>query len=244
MILSIIKKVTAIYKVNNKLIFILCVIVSCETYAQADLSSYCFTQTTNLNEVQSTLAPFLLPKDIISQRKNGDDNCIDIVLSPDRAKLFEKFLRKRYVLKELNITAEKTPCRLSFKTTKKRKAEETTFKIGEKNNLNLADLNKNEVSTMELLISEDKSSELSVGDNSLTVECRLIGDDKANVAFRYSSLMNASLNTEVLLKKGEWLNVATVVNELNEKKKTLGIPQIENSKVEGKNETLYELQFN
>ena len=97
---------------------------------------------------------------------------------------------------------------------------------------------------MEILISEGKTSELSAGEIGLTLECRLIGNEKANIEFKMTTLLNTGLKTDVVLKKGEWLNIASVVKDLNEKKKTLGIPQTEKSSLEGQDVTLYEIQFN
>ena len=235
---------TVIYKANKTFILFCCLVVSSFGHAQTDLSSYCFNQSVNLDGVINSLGPFLLPKDIISKQQSKSENCIDIILSPDRAKLFEKFLRRHYDLKEVSAEVEKSPCRLSFKTTKKKKSEETVFKIGEKNTLNQGEIKKDEVSLMEILISEGKTSELSAGEISLTMECRLIGDDKANIEFKMTTFLSTSLKTDVVLKKGEWLNIASVVKDLNDKKKTLGIPQSEKSSLEGKDTTIYELQFN
>ena len=46
-----------------------------------------------------------------------------------------------------------------------------------------------------------------------------------------------------MIKKNEWLNIASVIQELNDKVKTLGIPQSELGSAVGVQETTYEIQF-
>jgi hypothetical protein len=46
-----------------------------------------------------------------------------------------------------------------------------------------------------------------------------------------------------LLKKGEWANIASVLKDLSEKKKSIEIPQSEINQIRSKTEIEYELQF-
>lgn len=219
-----------------------------------EINPYCFDRSVNLREVHRSLKFLLLPKDIVEFRI--EENCLDIVTSPERGKLFEKYLAKRYDLKKdtstagrisevenENVTNKGFDCHLDLKTTRKSKVETSNFKMGEKNILNKGETVSSSVSRMELLLGAGKSGELSVGEESLKVSCQLIGIDSANLIFSYTEKNKASVNTEVLVKKGEWLNIASVLKELNDKTKTLGIPQAEVSHATGKIETIYELQF-
>lgn len=241
--LSISKKATAIYKVNS-LIFLFVVILFSEASSQ-DMSTYCFDRSVSLSEVHQSLKILLLPKDIVDQRP--EDNCLDITLSTDREKLFEKYLGRRYDLKkdprgEVQNSGG-SECRLDLKTTQKTKVESSTLKLGEKNIIASGAASKDSISIMEMLIGAGFPGEFEVGDEKLKVTCQLTGADRASLMFSYSDKNKASVNTQVQLKKGEWLNIASVIKELADKSKTFGIPQSEVSESTGKTETVYELQF-
>jgi hypothetical protein len=96
---------------------------------------------------------------------------------------------------------------------------------------------------MELLLGAGKNGEIGIGEQNLKVICQPFGNDTANLIFSYSEIKKTAVNSQVMVKKGEWLNIASVVKDLNDKTKTLGIPQTEISQTTEKNETLYELQF-
>lgn len=243
--LSITKKATVIYKANS---FLVIIFLSFQTLAIAqDLSSFCFDKSVSLRNVQQSLAILLLPKDIVDQR--ADDNCLDIVTTADRGNLFEKFLSKRYELKKDPSgnsgvdSRDDKECRIDLKTTKKSNEEGSNYKIGEKNIANKSETTKNSVSTLELLLGSGFPGEIEAGNEKLKVTCQLIGNDSASITFSYAEKSSASASSQVLLKKGEWLNIASVLKDLEAKGRTLGIPQTEINQTTGKSETIYEIQF-
>lgn len=214
-------------------------------WAQVDLHSFCFDKTTNLNKVNQSLNFLLLPRDIVEQRP--EDNCLDIITLPDRANLFEKFLSKRYDLKH-EVTHESTKvgassCRLDFKTTNQSKVDVNDFKIGQKNTLRSSETNNRNSSTMELLLGFGNDGDLEVASVKLKVKCQIINDEKANLIFSFNEKNKGSLSTEITANKNEWINVGSVVKDLNEKNKTLGIPQTELNESKRQMETVYELQW-
>lgn len=214
-----------------------------------DLNSYCFEKSVSLSDAHQTLKILLLPKDIVDHRI--EYNCLDIVTSPDRGRLFEKYLGKRYHLQkdtkdsfQLNAEENKiSDCRIDLKTTTKSKVDTSKFKIGEKNIISFAENTNGNVSMMELLLGSGKSGEISIGEETLIIICQLIGSESANLIFSYLEKNKASVNSEVTAKKGEWINVGSILKDLNEKTKISGIPQSEISKATGKSEVNYELRF-
>ena len=246
------KRETNIYKLNSLLLFIY-LVSSSIAYAEAseDMNSYCFGGAVSLAQVKRNLSVLLLPKDIVELRE--EDHCIDIVSSPDRAKLFEKYLSKRYDLKQDVKTSfsesskEVLPnnsCTVEFKTTKKIKKDEKTFKIGSKNGLKDSEQTSTETSTMDLLLGAGVEGELSATPDSLNIICRpVLGGERANLIFSFVQKDKAKVKTEVLVGRGEWLNVASVVKELNDKLKTIGIPQTEVGSTAGFENTIYEIRY-
>ncbi len=210
-----------------------------------NINTYCFGKEVHLIDVKKSLNLLLLPKDNVLLR--SDDNCIDISTSVDRGNLFEKYLSKRYDLKtEVRTKREidkSEECHLNFKTTEKSKIEKSQFKIGEKNLINQNESFKSLSNTMEILLGPGQQGEIAAGEVLLKVICQLIGNDSAQLQFSFTSKTQALVKSEVQLKKGEWVNIASVLKELNEKNQNLGIPQTEFNQISGKVETIYEMQF-
>jgi hypothetical protein len=246
------KRETSIYKLNSLyVLFIFFTSSLALAQSDVDMNSYCFGAAIDLSQVKRNLSILLLPKDIVELRE--EDHCIDIVSTPDRAKLFEKFLSKRYDLKQdvrtsfSDSSKEVLPnnsCTVEFKTTKKIKKDVKTFKIGSKNSIKDSEQTSTETSTMDLVLGAGIEGELSATPDSLNIICRpVLGAERANLIFSFAQKDKAKVKTEVLVGKGEWLNVASVVKELNDKLKTLGIPQTEIGSTEGIENTIYEIRY-
>ena len=168
---------------------------------------------------------------------------MDIATSSDRGKLFEKFLGKRYDLKREISEIKAQDCRLDLKTTKSIKIDTSRFKAGEKNLINKGEASSKITSVMELLLGEGLPGEISVGLNQFKIICRLIGKESANLVISYAEKNQGNLNSEILVKKGEWTNIGSAVKELEDKVKTQGIPQTEIIQTKEKDEIVYELQL-
>lgn len=242
MILFIIKKATAIYRASKTLIAVVFLLQAAVSFAQTELNSFCFEDQVRLSGVQQTLSFLLLPKDTVNLRE--DDRCIDIVTSGDRGKLFEKFLAGRYNLRREKGTApELEHCKLNLKTTVNQKSETDSLNVGQKNSVKTSEQSSVNTGQMEFVFSQGISGELEAGPERLKVLCRLIGTDKASLQFQFHDKTKGGVASEFVLKRGEWLNIGSVVKDLNEKNKTLGIPQTEISTTTGKSETRYDLQI-
>lgn len=212
--------------------------------AQSDLATYCFEDTINLRSVQHSISFLLLPRDTINLRE--DDHCIDILTSPDRGKLFEKFLSGRYNLKRTKqegASPSLEQCELVLRTTVAQKLNASTIKVGEKNALNKSESLQKSVSTFEMVLGQGVNGEFEAGNERLNIVCRLIESGKANLHFSFYNKAKGGMASEFTLAKGDWLNVGNVIKDLNEKNKTLGVPQTELSSTNGKSETQYDLKL-
>lgn len=241
------KKATVIYRASSFFLYFFFLFFTSGAFAQTDINSFCFEDSVNLKSVENSITFLLLPADTINLRE--EDHCIDIVASVDRGKLFEKFLAGRYNLRRANREmttsgpAEIQTCQLALRTTVKQKSENQTAKVGEKNSLSKSEKMLTSTSSMELVLSLGVPGEMEAGNEKLKVICRLIGSSKINLQFSFADKAKGGLTSEFSLAKGEWLNVGSVIKDLNEKNKTLGIPQTEASSVSGISETVYELQI-
>ena len=250
MILLTTKSVIAIYRVNKHFLIWSCFLLASNSDAANEISSFCFDKTVKLAIVREKIDFLLTPKDIVTLRP--EESCLDIIISPDREKLFEKYLSKSYalrrnsdVMKNENLRPLDLDCRLDFKKTEKKKIVNKSFKIGEKIALDQEQASNDSASTVELLLGSGKKGEVTIGAEVFEVSCQPLDNDndKANVVFSYLGKNKSNISSQVLLKKGEWANIASVLKDLNEKKKGIDIPVSEITQHNEKIETEYELQF-
>ncbi len=190
----------------------------------------------------------LLPKEKVFMRSG--DNCLDIVTSPDRSKLLEKFLSKRYTL--LSETSEaaasnsvKTEehCQLEMKTTRARKVDSINVRVGRTNDAQASNRDLKETSTAQILLGMGKPGSLDLEGKALFVECRQGLSGIYQLIFSFTELNRTKVTSEVSLRKNEPLSIAQIVTDLNSKSKTLGLPETIIQEAEGKDSTTFELQI-
>lgn len=209
------------------------------SFAAEDVASYCFEPEVSLDSVKHSIGFILLEKDTVSLRK--DDNCMDVVIGEKRKIILDKYLSKRYKVR--NDGPKDLPeCHIELKTITKKKLNSNDFKLGPKSNLIVNESSTNAVTTSEILLGAGFSGKLVTGEQSLQIECNPIGTEAFNLLFYFEEKNKAQVSTSVKLNKNEVMNLASVKKILDEKNKTLGIPQTAITKAEGTEETNYELK--
>jgi hypothetical protein len=245
MISSIIKKATAIYRLSS--LILLCIIS--QSFAAEDLASFCFNTSTNLKEASDSLSFLLIPKEKIFIRSK--DHCFDVLTSTDRTKLLDKFLHKRYnLLSDSNASIiEKVPetlqmqhCQLELITKRKKEATTSEFKIGTQNNASGTANSVQEYTNAQILLGIGKPGTLELEGKSLYVECTKGAAGSFNLVFSYSEMYRAKVTSVVSLKENETLQIAQITNDLNQKSKTLGLPESLYTDTEGQENISYELK--
>lgn len=201
-----------------------------------------------MSEAKNSMEFLLLPREKVFMRSK--DNCFDIVTSSDRAKLLEKFLRKRYnLVEETSVVVPEVEkiqdahCRLEFKITRDKKTESKNLQIGTQNSIGAQESTVQEVSSSELLLGIGKPGWLDMEGKSMMVECRRGGTGLYQLVFSLGEANRSRVSSEVTLKQGEALDVAQVTRDLNEKNKNLGLPEIQYGQMEGQEKTKYELRI-
>jgi hypothetical protein len=216
-------------------------------FASEEVESFCFNSSTNINEVQHSLKYFLLPSEKILSRNNANDNCFEVVTSTDRRKLLEKILRKRYSLIEESGESGKFDdlvsknCQIELKSSKKKNVNSKDLRIGPDGKLQAGSIEQNEVSTELLLLGLGKSGSLDIDGKTLYIECRGGHAGNYQLLFSYSEKEKMKISSEVNLKQGEILNIAQITNDLNNKRKTLGLGEFSIEENKGKENITYEL---
>lgn len=223
--------------------------MSFSTFAGDDLASFCFERSTNLIEAQKSLQFLLLPKEQVFLRM--EDNCFEVTTSTDRSKLLEKFLSKRYTLvAETGVSKEvedltKKNCQVELTTTRKKKVSDIKAQIGLINDpkASVSSQSQDEVTVSQLLLGMGIPGVLEVNGKALHITCSGGYKGFFQLVFYYSEQSRAKVSTEMTVKQGEAVSVGNIVNELNEKSKSLGLPESSYSKASGFENINYELQI-
>ncbi|MBC7712799.1 MAG: hypothetical protein H7177_05645 [Rhizobacter sp.] len=163
----------------------------------------------------------------------------------------EKFLRKRYTLvaetegtKDLaSGMLNNQNCQLELKTTKKKKVESTNARAGNTNNISSVSKDFAEVSTSQILLGLGKPGILELEGKSLYVECSGGPRGIYQLLFSYSEQYKAKVSTQVTVRQGEPVQIAQITNDLNNKSKTLGLPESIYQEAAGSENISYELQI-
>jgi hypothetical protein len=191
----------------------------------------------------------LLPREHVFLRTG--DHCFDVNTSTDRSNLLEKFLSKHYNLiaenngrKALNSeNLNNQNCQLELKTTKRKKQDSTSVSLGKFSSASKGTNDFSEVSTSQILLGLGKSGSLELEGRSLNVECSGGGRGIYQLVFFFSEENRAKINTQMSVKKGEVVQIASITNDLNNQTKTLGFPQSVYQEVSGSENINYELQI-
>lgn len=209
------------------------------SYAEDDVASFCFESNVSLKSVRHSIEFILLKKDSVSFRE--EDHCLDIATTEARKNLLEKYLAKNYALISL-VPKEKGECHLELKTTTTKNKVGQDLNLGEKNNLSVSESTTKAVTSAEMLLGAGFSGTLATGTQNLQVQCRPVGSDQFDLVFYFEEKTRATVSTTVSLKKNEVMNIATVKQILNDKNKTLGIPQTAIVNTDSTEVTNYELK--
>ena len=237
------KKATHIYRAIISL-FLLAVVIP-TSWADEELASFCFKPATSLAEARDSLQDLLLPREKVFLRP--EQRCMDVLTSPNRVKLLEKFLRLRYTLVVDETERESTAlqnqhCQLELKKTTNQQATNSNVQLGLQNQVSAGASTLASTETSQLLLGLGKPGVLAIGTQALYVECRRGATGIYQLTFSLQENGSSRITSEVSTRANEMVNVGQVTKELNDKNKILGVPQTAVSTAIGNEETLYQLQ--
>ncbi len=210
------------------------------------MGSFCLENTVSRSKAIKDLQSILLPVDKVIPRDDGE--CFEVVTSrTERLTLIETFLGRRHQLrfekvkgeaKDLGLDAN---CRIEFYTTKSEEQKGRDISLGlKKVKAEVSKANKDVVEVKSLILQPQYSGKIGMNDTEFEVMCRKLPTGKFILTLFHGE-KSGKVQTEIQLNPDEKMNVGSVVNELNDKKNTLGIPQSEWIKTEGFTNVKYEV---
>lgn len=245
-----IKRAIAIYllKISRVSCFFLLFSLS-PSFATEDLNSFCFESKVNLKEVESSIQVLLLSQDKLFLRPK--DHCIDIVTAPNRANLLEKFLRKRYNITEERSLGKKsdTPkakeeyCRIELTTSKEKSFNQNQVQVSRQSEIFSQGQKSTASSVLEILLRTGVPGNMYIEGQYLQVECHKIRPSLFKLVFSYGEAFKSRVSTELDLSIGEKVNFASVLKNLNDEQKKLGLPETFYRQQIGEEKITYEIKI-
>lgn len=182
-----------------------------------------------------------MPNEKLLARNN--EECFDLILTGGhRREIFDKLIGRRYELTHADVNYKKHEehCQVDFITTGKATKNDTNISLGTFTKAAKTNEKSQSVTTQTLMVQKSYPARLMVGGSDLQLTCEKIAGDQFLLTVSHSHAKGAvSTNARVL--RGVKFNLADSVQDLNNKKSTLGIPQSEWLKTEGLESTSYEI---
>ncbi len=223
-----------------KLVYIFLFFTAFNGQAQTT-TAFCFEKTIDVKSALKDVESLVVEGDKILEQKGS--LCFDIVTSSEmRIELFEKLLRRRYQLtKSISETpSQHSTCNIVFEMIGTKEIKKEQVSIGEFSKISDEASKSKQTNVQNFLIDENTKGMLRVCDSVLEIVCRKVDDKRFVVKISHTDLQK-SVETTVTLLQNVKFDLGNVVKDLNDKKKTLGIPETSMIKTEGFEQVQYSL---
>ncbi|MBK24179.1 MAG: hypothetical protein CME70_09285 [Halobacteriovorax sp.] len=207
---------------------------------QAALYGYCLGDGESLRAAKFHLSKVLAPKDQIHIRSSV--GCLEIVGGAERFELYDRFLRAKFRVirtykdQDTGSRISQIPrgmCRIFVTKIGKNKKVTDKVKIGKSGNLSRSEAKGISKSTSNLILSYGKRGSLTVNEQRVGITCK-----KAGAGYQLEfDLENkdSGISSNAFVTPGQELNIGGIVNDLNNKRRTVSLNNgLEYEKEKGK----------
>lgn len=216
----------------------------------AALLGYCFDRSVSLSQVQAHIQTVLSPRDQAFPR--ASNHCLEInAADTSKSDLYYKWISRNFNIaktySEGGGQAETRPavvnehCRLQLETVESLSRTDREGSLGTKTRLNQTERTGSKSRKSNILIGVGLSGRIRVDNDELMVSCN---SRNSNTVFLDISFYGerSSVSTSVRLSVGSPLNLASVVEDLNDKYRELSLNRgITQKKTTGSKSTQYYL---
>lgn len=180
------------------------------------------------------------PKDRIYKRESN--HCLEIEISSHRRELLEKWMYKKY--RPLKGISDSSPsisdgttqgnCHLKIEAVSAGSSNTKNFSVGQKNGVSTTERSSSGTRRSSLLLGVGFSGYIQVNEERVELTCQRVSGNGYRIAINLQG-PDQGVGTALEVRKGQRINIGSVVNDLNQRRKTLGIPKgIEVEKTTGK----------
>ena len=226
------KKEILIYpRLKSRIIFLFLITGS----TSGAVVDYCFSHNQSLSTVHQHLKTVLSPQDEVIL--NESSHCLNVVMKNDyKEELYRKWILKKFSL--VNSTrihqsamvsnakpvAQKQHCRLEVERVSHLQRRTTKGSLSKQSVVNQTSIKSNGSQKSSLLLGIGSPGSLRVDDDYINVICK---SRNASRVFLDISLTgrNSSVSTSLSIERGQKVNLASIVEDLNNKYKRLSLAQ-------------------
>lgn len=195
------------------------------------LEGYCFPASTSLKAVKNYTSTVLTSNDKVYERASR--NCLEFEVSPGRQELIRKWIQQKYRIVRTYSEGEGSSsfveastvtqnCRLKIERISKGKTTKTNAAVGSRNSLNQQQINSQGTRTSNMLLGKGFNGSLRVGLETVFLTCLGASGSIYQVSVSLDS-PTSSLSTSIQVTPGAKVNIGQIVENLNEKRRTLGV---------------------
>ncbi len=212
----------------KKASLILFILIQFTTFAT--VVDYCFEQTTSLSNVHHYLNTVLSPQDEVVE--NNSAHCLNVVVKNDlKEELYRKWIGRKFKIlsssNSLGYPASTIPqvqehCRLEVEKISKMDKTTTGVDVSMKTKAYERNFKHSGSQRSNLLLGVGSPGRLRVDDDYINVTCKSRNTSRV---FLDISLWGerSSVSTSVTLDKGQTLDLASIVEDLNNRSQSLSL---------------------
>jgi hypothetical protein len=201
----------------------------------------CLEPGMSLAAAKNYLQEVAAPNDKIHERSSK--NCLEIMASASRLEVFERYLAKRYriisryhegVVEDEIPTGP--PCHLSVEKIGKGNAQRDTTAIKKGGRLSRTEETFETKTSSRLMLSPGRRGRIGVNGTQVELLCSVRGGSRYEIDV-YITTPKGEISTNIQTVSGNRVNLGQLVEELNRRSRTIGVPD----GVELKKETGHEV---
>jgi len=225
-----VKKEIAISLVKNSLLISIVLFLFSQNSYSLGLKGLCFKASTSLDRVLMDMKALALPKDKFFKREAV--NCIEVKLSDARFSLYQKYLKRKYLItrtysgmdtgatRPQGLTGQN--CRIEIQKVSSDESTTKQFGLGKKTKLSKSQNSGSRTSTSRLLLASGQKSNMAMDGNSVDLVCWPSSDVTARIVVSLS-YDSSRLSTTVSVRKGQKVNLGQIVDKLNDKSRDISL---------------------
>lgn len=191
------------------------------------LETFCFSRATSLKAVKAHIKILASSKDqiYINERKH----CVELVTSSSKNELFNKWIRKKFKVvsssekDQIQVMANSRNCRLQVERQMAEESNEKEFSVGQRTALKESETSVSGKSVSSLLLRVGTVGHIKVNDQRVSLGCQSVSGNSYRVRISLES-DSMGLGTEVIVMAGAKTNLGSVVENLNRKRTSKGVP--------------------
>ena len=196
----------------------------------AAVIDYCFVASTSLSSVQSHLQTVLSPRDEVII--NNSSHCLNVVMNNDfKEELYRKWISRKYQIisssgfsdkRVAPRVSEQEHCRLEMERITSVDSTTRGGRLSQNSKAYERNFKHSGSQKSSIVLSVGRPGSLRVDDDYLNVICKSQNSSRVFLDIALTGI-KSSVSTSVTLDRGQSLNLASIVEDLNDRFRELSL---------------------